>query len=175
MALFSKKITLDDILKTLDELPEDQRDKVRAKVEDLYKAEDEREIDEIEEKKADDASESDEKSEEASEESEEIGKDVDEIEEEAAEGGDETAEEAEEQKEKDEGQNDALAALTARIEALSESHGKLEELVNSIVDNFDKRGFGNARRGAPAGEPDSDSGESAVMRGYNSKQTNFRS
>ena len=49
------------------------------KLEDIDKAEDEREIDKIEEDKADDVEKSDEKAEEVDEESEEIGKDVDEL------------------------------------------------------------------------------------------------
>ena len=55
--------------------------KVEDKVEDIDKAEDEREIDKIEEGKADDDEKADEKAEEVKEESEEIGKDVDEVEE----------------------------------------------------------------------------------------------
>jgi hypothetical protein len=102
MGLFSKKITLDDILKALPELSDEERAALHEKTGDLYKAEDEREIDKIEEEKADSDTEADEKAEEVKEESKEIGKDVDEIEEEAAEDGDPEAEEAEAEKE-DEG------------------------------------------------------------------------
>lgn len=76
--MFGKKVTLDDILKGIDNLSEEDKEKVRSKVADLDKAEDEREIDKIEEDKAG----TDEKADEVDEESEEIGKDVDEIEEE---------------------------------------------------------------------------------------------
>lgn len=66
---------LDDV-KKVEEQPED---KVEDKLEDVDKAEDEREIDKIEEDKADDGEEKDEKKEEVAEESHEIGKDVDEL------------------------------------------------------------------------------------------------
>ncbi len=102
MGLFSKKITLDDIMKALPELSDEERAALHEKTGDLYKAEDEREIDKIEEEKADSDTKADEKAEEVKEESEEIGKDVDEIEEEAAEDGDPEAEEAEAEKEDDE-------------------------------------------------------------------------
>ena len=78
MALFGKKLSLDDILKGIDELPAEDKEKVHAKMQDLYKAEDEREIDKIEEEKADNTEVKDEKGEEVKEETEEIGKDVDE-------------------------------------------------------------------------------------------------
>ena len=74
--MFGKKITLDDILKGIDNLSDEEKEKVRDKMADLYKAEDEREIDKVEREKA----ETDEKGEEEDEESEEIGKDVDEVE-----------------------------------------------------------------------------------------------
>ena len=64
---------------------------VEDKVEDIDKAEDEREIDKIEEDKADTDEKADEKKEEVKEESEEIGKDVDEVEEKTEEPIAETA------------------------------------------------------------------------------------
>ncbi|MBQ5929526.1 MAG: hypothetical protein IIX02_01925, partial [Clostridia bacterium] len=77
MAIFSKKkLTLDEILKGVEDLTAEEQEKVKAKMEDLYKAEGEREIDKIEEEKADSEDEKDEKAEEVSDESEEIGKDV---------------------------------------------------------------------------------------------------
>ena len=63
--MFGKKITLDDILKGIDNLSDEEKEKVRDKMADLYKAEDEK---------------ADEKGEEEEAESEEIGKDVDEVE-----------------------------------------------------------------------------------------------
>ncbi len=74
-------MTLDEILKGIDELPEEERAKVKDKMDDLYKAEDEREIDKIEEERTEDPRTKDEKEEEKNEESEEIAKDVDEVEE----------------------------------------------------------------------------------------------
>lgn len=102
MSLFSKKLTLDDILKGIDSLSDDDKRALRAKIEDLDKAEDEREIDKIEEEKATDPETEEDKGEDVNEESEEIGKDVDEIEEEAAEDGDPVAEAAEEEKAEEE-------------------------------------------------------------------------
>lgn len=75
-------MTLDEILKGIDELPEEERAKVKDKMDDLYKAEDEREIDKIEEERAEDPEKEEEKKEEKDEESEEIAKDVDEVKEE---------------------------------------------------------------------------------------------
>lgn len=88
MAFFekkNKKLSLDEILKGIDSLSAEDKEKVHAKMQDLYKAEDEREIDKIEEDKADDSETKNEKAEEVSEESEEIGKDVDEVENEVTE------------------------------------------------------------------------------------------
>ena len=78
-------MTLEEILKAIDSLPEEDKAKVKAKVQDLDKAEDEREIDKIEEEKSDVPEVKDEKAEDVKEESEEIGKDVDELKEEVSE------------------------------------------------------------------------------------------
>ena len=75
-------MTLEEILKAIDALPEEDKAKVKAKVQDLDKAEDEREIDKIEEDKASNPEVADEKKEEVKEESDEIGKTVDELKEE---------------------------------------------------------------------------------------------
>lgn len=86
MALFGKKkLSLDEILKGINDLSEEDKAKLGDHMKDLYKAEDEREIDKIESEKADNAEKADEKENEVKEESEEIGKDVDEIETEVAE------------------------------------------------------------------------------------------
>lgn len=96
MGLFGKKkYTPDEILELINGLPENERAELKGKFDDLYKAEDEREIDKIEEDKADSPETADEKAEEVSEESEEIGKDVDEIEKEGEEDIQDTAEDAE--------------------------------------------------------------------------------
>lgn len=88
MALFDKKpkkLSLDEILKGIDSLSAEEQEQVHAKMQDLYKAEDEREIDKVEEDKANDSETKNEKAEEVLEESEEIGKDVDELENEVTE------------------------------------------------------------------------------------------
>ena len=85
MAIFGKKkLTLDEILEGIANLSDEDKAKIGEKMKDLYKAEDEREIDKIEEEKTDDGEVKDEKEAEVSEESEEIGKDVDEVEEDVA-------------------------------------------------------------------------------------------
>lgn len=119
-----KKLTLDEILKGVDELTPEEQEKVKAKMEDLYKAEDEREIDKIEEEKADNDEVKDEKKEEVSEESEEIGKDVDKVEE-KVESNDSAMEEAQEAEEKvethEEGDAERWKNVEARLAALEEA------------------------------------------------------
>ena len=92
MALFKKKRTLDEILEDVKNLSPEEAKELHEKMGDLYKAEDEREIDKIEEDKADTDEVKDEKSDEVNEESEEIGKDVDEIKEDVATDEEGTAE-----------------------------------------------------------------------------------
>lgn len=118
-----KKLTLDEILKGVDELAPEEQEKVKAKMDDLYKAEDEREIDKIEEDKADSDAKKDEKAEEVSEESEEIGKDVDEVEEDVkTEEDKDTAEEAKEEVETHEaGDAKRWENVEARLSALEEA------------------------------------------------------
>lgn len=121
--MFGKKLSLDDILKAIDNLPDEDKDKVKAKIDDLYKAEDEREIDKIEEEK--EPEDKDEKAEEVADESEEIGKDVDDLEEEAPEeeeqeeSSDEEAEEetSEEKQPATDTKYDELAARIEKLEA----------------------------------------------------------
>lgn len=98
MALFNKhkKLSLDEILEGINNLSDEEKAKVKTKMEDLYKAEDEREIDKIEKDKAEDSETKDEKSEEVNEESEEIGKDVNEVEEEVETSESEETDKAEE-------------------------------------------------------------------------------
>ena len=72
----------EEVKETAPEVEEEKaptEEQVEDKVEDIEKAEDEREIDKIEEEKADTAEKADEKAEEKNEESEEIGKEVDEL------------------------------------------------------------------------------------------------
>ena len=94
--MFGKKRTLDEILKDIANLSDEDKAKIKDKMEDLYKAEDEREVDKIEEDKAENPETKSEKKEEVEEESEEIGKDVDETEDEAEEDEKEETEPTEE-------------------------------------------------------------------------------
>lgn len=81
MAIFGKKRSpIDELWEAYDKLPDEDKKSFKAKLQDIDKAEDEREIDKIEEDKADSSEEKNEKKEEVKEESEEIGKDVDEAE-----------------------------------------------------------------------------------------------
>lgn len=170
MAIFGKpkKLSLDEILKGIDGLSAEDKEKVHAKMQDLYKAEDEREIDKIEEDKADDSDTQNKKAEEVSEESEEIGKDVEEVENEVTEDeeteGDpveeveteepteETTEEPTEETEteeevveesaiEDHKEDDKLSydALTARINALEEENAKLADKYDELYALLDKR------------------------------------
>ena len=150
MSLFNKKLSLDDILKGIDELSDEEKAKVKAKMEDVDKAEDEREIDKIEEDKGENAELKDEKADEVKEESEEIGKDVDEVKSEVADGEDvaQTEEKADEAVDKEnsdkleeykmaeeteelngveeENKEDAMSGLADRV---SELEAKIEELI----------------------------------------------
>ena len=110
-------MTLDEILKGIDELPEEDRAKVKDKMDDLYKAEDEREIDKIEEERAEDPETEEDKEEEKEEESEEIAKDVDEVE--------ETAEDAEHSEEHPESASNPLEQIIRQAVA--------EEVKNAIA------------------------------------------
>lgn len=116
-----KKLSLDEILKGVDELTPEEQEKVKAKMDDLYKAEDEREIDKIEEEKSEDSEVKDEKKEEVSEESEEIGKDVDEVENDV-ETNEDAIEETEEKVEThEEGDAQKWADVEKRLTALEEA------------------------------------------------------
>lgn len=162
MALFNKKLSLDEILKGIDNLSDEEKEKVKEKVADLYKAEDEREIDKIEEEKADDAEVADEKGEEKQTETEEIGKDVDKVETEVTDGetaaaeteekaeetepapADETVETEEELNESDTenkedvlaGYADRLSALEAKFDELISLKEKMEEFTRKQAENF---------------------------------------
>lgn len=136
MALFdkkTKKLTLDEILKGIDGLTAEEQEQVREKMQDVYKAEDEREIDKIEEDKAETKTKADEKGEEVNEESEEIGKDVDDVEEEIAE--DETeAEEAEEEAQEAEEKIDEHIQGDGEMKAwMQKVTDTLEELKQAIA------------------------------------------
>lgn len=132
MAIFGKegkKLSLDEILKGIDNLPEEDKMKVHEKMKDLYKAEDEREIDKIEREKADDNDKADEKFEDEKEESEEIGKDVDEVEEKFEENKDEKEDVLK-------SHNDRIAALEEKLNKYDGLFAKMEEINKKHEDDI---------------------------------------
>lgn len=117
--IFKKeKKQMADLDKMLESLSDEEKKELKAKLQDLYKAEDEREIDKVEEEKADDTDVAEEKREEVKEESEEIGKDVDELEDKIE---DEKAEE------------------TAKEDKSDDRLGRLEEQVGKIFELLTKK------------------------------------
>lgn len=127
MALFDKRTPFEKITAMLKELSGEEKTKVKAMLEDVEKAEDEREIDKIEEEKADNTETKDEKAEEVREESEEIGKKIDETEETEekdldGETEEESGEETEmsETEEEQEREDDVMKSLDARLKAIEE-------------------------------------------------------
>lgn len=129
--MFGKKLSLDDILKAIDNLPDEDKDKVKAKIDDLYKAEDEREIDKIEEEK--EPEDKDEKTDEIEEESDEIGKDVDDLEEEASKD-----EEKEEEKIPDEQPDEEAQEEPATDEKYNELVSRIEKL-EAALQGFERQ------------------------------------
>jgi hypothetical protein len=164
MAIFGKKkLTLDEILEGIANLSDEDKAKIGEKMKDLYKAEDEREIDKIEEEKTDDGEVKDEKEAEVSEESEEIGKDVEEVEEDVAvdeadagteaatqEEGDESVldetESARDEMAKDNldeivhGLTDKVNELAGKVEGLLELRELMEEYTKKQADSFGYKG-----------------------------------
>ena len=80
MAFFDKKTPFEKMLDIYAGLSGEEKEKFKAQIQDVEKAEDEREIDKIEEDKADTTAEADTKAEEVKEETAEVGKDIDEAE-----------------------------------------------------------------------------------------------
>lgn len=115
--MFGKKLSLDEILRGIDNLSDEDKEKVADKMSDLYKAEDEREVDKIEEEKADNLEEADEKETAKDEETEEIGKDVDEVEEEVE------SDEEYDETEKDTDHSNEIKEIFDRL-------AKVEEILN---------------------------------------------
>lgn len=145
MALFGeKKSPVDKLWEAFDKLPDEDKASFKARLEDIDKAEDEREIDKIEEDKAEEPEKADEKKEEVGEESEEIGKEVNEAEEEAevdvepkeepeAEPVEEPMEEEKAEEEpleevaEEEKEHDLFAGFEARLKALEDKFMSLSE------------------------------------------------
>lgn len=146
MALFKKKeekSPFETIMEAYNSLSDEDKDKVRATLQDVEKAEDEREVDKIEEDKAENVEEKDEKSEEVNEESEEIGEKIDEVEdEEKADEGEKEAEDVEEKPKEDDKVDygkisELIDGLTARMDAYDEKVDELETLKETL-ENYNK-------------------------------------
>lgn len=147
MALFKRKVTFEDVLEYLKTASDDEKEKVKATMEDVDKAEDEREIDKIEEEKAQTPEVADEKEEEVKEESEEIGEKVDEAEsevqgEEAADT-EEQSDDAPADTQQDEMAQDNTAevikGLSDRVQALESKLAEYDELVEKMKEFTEKQ------------------------------------
>ena len=133
----AKKLTLDEILKGIENLSDTDKAKIKEKMDDLYKAEDEREIDKIEEEKSDNAETADEKKEEVAEESEEIGKDVDEVEKTAEEDEAEEAEATEEDETEATEAETSAEELPAWAKAITDRLDRIEKYFTGKNENVD--------------------------------------
>lgn len=135
MALFDKKSSAEKVIELFDKLSDEDKEVVKShfgeKATDLEKAEDEREIDKIEEEKAENPEIKDDKAEDVKEESKEIGKDVDEAE--------------EEQEDVEERHDDVFSGLDARLKALEDRFDKLmsEEMKEPEHAEMGMSGYGN--------------------------------
>lgn len=139
MALFSKKSSAEEVIKLFEKLSDEDKEIVKShfgeKTEDLEKAEDEREIDKVEEEKADTKDKAEDKAEDVKEESEEIGKDVDEAKE------DEPVEETETVDDKDEvekAEEDKADAINAKLEAFMEEFQTYKGKVDKLIAKLDE-------------------------------------
>ena len=163
MALFGKKeAPFDKLMSIYNSLSDDEKSKFKSKLQDVEKAEDEREIDKIEEEKADTTEKADEKKEEKDEETKEIGKEVDEAEEMAesdektdtideavdkaedvAEDKDETEpSEPSESEEKSEAHEDVMAGIDARLRSLEEKFAELLTADEDGKKDYGASGYG---------------------------------
>ena len=147
MALFDKKSGAEKVIELFDKLSDEDKEMVKShfgeKVEDLKKAEDEREIDKIEEDKAETEDDKEEKAEEVKEESKEIGKDVDKAK--AEEPSDEIKEPEEEPVEEGETERheDLFSGLDARLKALEDKFKKLLEVKEPEHKEIGISGYGS--------------------------------
>ena len=130
--MFGKKRTLDEILKDIANLSDEDKAKIKDKMDDLYKAEDEREVDKIEEDKAESPETKSEKKEEVEEESEEIGKDVDETEDEAEEDEEEESEPTEEPDEEEDTEETDEENSEVDEEPQEDNTDKLGEILDRL-------------------------------------------
>lgn len=130
--MFGKKRTLDEILKDIANLSDEDKAKIKDKMDDLYKAEDEREVDKIEEDKAENPETKSEKKEEVEEESEEIGKDVDETEDEVEEDEEEESEPTEEPDEEEDTEETDEENSEVDEEPQEDNTDKLGEILDRL-------------------------------------------
>ena len=130
--MFGKKRTLDEILKDIANLSDEDKAKIKDKMDDLYKAEDEREVDKIEEDKAENPETKSEKKEEVEEESEEIGKDVDETEDEVEEDEEEESEPTEEPDEEEDTEETDEENSEVDKEPQEDNTDKLGEILDRL-------------------------------------------
>ncbi len=137
-----EKKKMADLDKMLESLTEEEKKDLKAKLQDLYKAEDEREVDKIEEEKADSSEKAEEKREEAKEESEEIGKDVDEIEEKIEDEKSKEESREEEQEEKHDSYDERLSRMEQSIARLEEVVGKLVSSKDTTVEEKAEEVYG---------------------------------
>ncbi|MBQ0099419.1 MAG: hypothetical protein KBS91_02590 [Firmicutes bacterium] len=114
-----------DLDKMLESLTEEEKKELLGKLQDLDKAEDEREIDKIEEEKTEDPEIKEEKAEEVKEESEEIGEKVDETEEKAE-------EELEQHEENDQPK---WEEVFARLDAIEKKMAEKGKEVKEVADD----------------------------------------
>ncbi len=131
--MFGKKRTLDEILKDIANLSDEDKAKIKDKMEDLYKAEDEREVDKIEEDKAENTETESEKKDEIKEESEEIGKDVDETEDEVEEDEKEESEPTEEPDEEEATEETDEETEEVEEEPQEDNTDKLGEILDRLA------------------------------------------
>nr|DAR50630.1 MAG TPA: hypothetical protein [Caudoviricetes sp.] len=136
--MFGKKRTLDEILKDIANLSDEDKAKIKDKMDDLYKAEDEREVDKIEEDKAENPETESEKKEEVEEESEEIGKDVDETEGEVEEDEKEESEPTEETDEEEDTDETDEENSEVDEEPQEDTAESVPEWAKGIFDRLDK-------------------------------------
>lgn len=131
MALFgSKKSPFEKLLDDYKNLPEEDKKKFHAEILDVEKAEDEREIDKVEEEKAESPEVKDEKAEEVKEESEEIGEKVDETED--LDEKDEDKEEEVDDETKEELEEEVEEAKDSKFDALMEEFETYKAKVDKI-------------------------------------------
>ena len=135
----TKKLTLDEILKGIENLSDTDKAKVKENLKDLYKAEDEREIDKIEEGKSDNAKAAEEKKEEVAEESKEIGKDVDETEKEAeTDEAEKKAKDTEEPEKEIENAETGTEEMPAWAKAITDRLDRVEKYFAGKEENVDE-------------------------------------